>query len=205
MQKRLVSRSWKIPAVALSANNRGSIVFEMAESPCREDLRRNSGSGRYLSIASSVCWIADGETRNRPEWGGLDRGLGTSRSPPKSRRAPRTGPRENPKAAEEEHRPKDHVGHQRPGDRARQLQRHQEPSLLHQREIGFGRGEPILLSRRLGIKRAKRARDWLPTVESDLDFELLESASAPCFLTKGLRRKPFHASGSPAAHNILML
>ena len=77
--------------------------------------------------------------------------------------------------------------------------------MLHQREIGFGRGECILLSRRLRIEPAERVRDGLPTVESDLDFELLESASAPCFLTKGLRRKPFHASGSPAAHNILML
>jgi hypothetical protein len=60
-------RSWKNLAVAPSANNRGLIVFKLAESPRREDLRRNSGSGRYLSIASSVCRIADGETRNRPE------------------------------------------------------------------------------------------------------------------------------------------
>jgi hypothetical protein len=55
------------PAVVPNANNRGLIVFEMAEPRCGDDLRRNSGSGRYLSIASSVCWIAEGETRNRPE------------------------------------------------------------------------------------------------------------------------------------------
>jgi hypothetical protein len=57
----------EILSVACAQKNGGLIVFEMAESPCREDLRRSSGSGRYLSIASSVCWIADGETRNRPE------------------------------------------------------------------------------------------------------------------------------------------
>jgi len=49
------------------ASNGGLIAFEMAKSPCRDDLRRNSRLGRYLSIASSVCWIADGGTRNRPE------------------------------------------------------------------------------------------------------------------------------------------
>jgi hypothetical protein len=46
---------------------RGLTTLEMAKSPCRDDLRRNSRLGRYLSIASSVCWIADGGTRNRPE------------------------------------------------------------------------------------------------------------------------------------------
>jgi hypothetical protein len=30
-------------------------------------IRHNAGSRCYLSIASSVCWIADGGTRNRPE------------------------------------------------------------------------------------------------------------------------------------------
>jgi hypothetical protein len=66
-KSRLVSRSWKILAVALTANNGGLTTLEMAESRCRDDLPRNCGSGRYLSIASSVCWIADGGTRNRPE------------------------------------------------------------------------------------------------------------------------------------------
>jgi len=42
-----VSRSWKILAVAPSANNRGLIVFEMAESPRRDDPQRNAGSGSY--------------------------------------------------------------------------------------------------------------------------------------------------------------
>ena len=50
-KSQFVSRSWKILAVAPSANNRGLIVFEMAESPRRDDPQRNAGSGSYLSIA----------------------------------------------------------------------------------------------------------------------------------------------------------
>ena len=45
---RLVSHSWKIPAVAPSANNRGLIVFEMAGSPCRDDLQRNPAPGLFV-------------------------------------------------------------------------------------------------------------------------------------------------------------
>src|ERR1700719_1462677 len=44
-KSQFVSRSWKILAVAPSANNRGLIVFEMAESPRRNDLQGNAGSG----------------------------------------------------------------------------------------------------------------------------------------------------------------
>ena len=47
-----------------------------------------------------------------------------------------------------------------------------QSGLLHQREIGLGRGDCIFLRRCLGIERAKRARDRPPTVESDADFEL---------------------------------
>jgi hypothetical protein len=45
-----VSRSWKILAVAPSANNGGLIaliIFEMAESPRLDDPQRNAGSGSY--------------------------------------------------------------------------------------------------------------------------------------------------------------
>src|SRR5208337_2028170 len=38
--------------------------------------------------------------------------------------------------------------------------------------IGFGRGECILLRRRLGIERVDRVRDRPPTLESDLDPKL---------------------------------
>jgi hypothetical protein len=46
------------------ASNGGLIVGRVA---VRDDPRRKAGSRRYLSVASSVCWIADGGTRNRPE------------------------------------------------------------------------------------------------------------------------------------------
>jgi hypothetical protein len=199
-------------SIAQAPTARFSFLMSLQAANEAQTARINSGSGRYLSIASSVCWIADGETETGRNRAGLDRGLETSRSPPKSRATHSTivaglVPRENPKAAEEEHRPKDHAGHQRPGDRARQLQGHEEPSLLHQREIGFGRGECILLSRRLRIEPAERVRDGLPTVESDLDFELrrvgvgappeeVVALSEPCFirLRAGLASGPYSAS-----------
>ena len=65
--------------------------------------------------------------------------------------------------------------------------------MLHQRKIGFGRSERILLSRRLRIKRAERVRDGLPTVESDLDFELRRvGVRAPPEKVVALSQRLFH-------------
>jgi hypothetical protein len=68
-----------------SANDGNLIVFEMAESPCRDDLRRGSAICRSPQASVGLPTAKPETGRNRA---GLDRGLGTSRSPPKSRRAP---------------------------------------------------------------------------------------------------------------------
>ena len=52
------------------------------------------------------------------------------------------------------------------------LQRHQEASLLHQREIRFGPSKRVLLGGRFWIERFERAGGRPPTLESDVRPEL---------------------------------